>query len=190
MARSRDYKAEYRRRIANAAKRGLSRSQARGHARSGEAPVRPARASASDDRLEAGLRILRQTGSQALAAKQAGVSPERLRRFLRENALAERSGKTWRITDPRLRRMSVLSEGAVREMILPGFDQASLNGQHLAAVRLFLSSNDIEMLLPFEGLAVTDAKGRAHPLETNPNALHRLAAAGSELFHEIYRLIQ
>jgi hypothetical protein len=45
-------------------------------------------------------------------------------------------------------------------------------------------------LLPFEGRSVTDAKGEAHPLETDPNALYRLAAAGSELFHEIYRLVQ
>lgn len=189
MGRKRDYKAEYQRRLARAATRGLSRSQARGHARSGEASIRP-KPVKSDDRLEAALRALRQTGNQGRAAREAGVAPERLRRFLRENALAERRGKTWHFSDQRLRRMTVISGGEANEVTVRGFDQASLNGQHLAAVRSFLGSNDIEFLLPFQGRAVIDAKGKAHQLETNPNALYRLAAAGSELFHDIYRLVQ
>lgn len=189
MARSRDYKAEYQRRIARAAARGLSRSQARGHARSGEAAIRP-KPIKSDERLEAALKLLRQTGHQGRAAKEANVSPERLRRFLRENALAERRGRKWLFSDKRLRRMTVISDGQTQDLLLPGFDEASLNGQHLNAVRQFLGSNDVDLLLPFEGRSVTDAKGEAHPLETDPNALYRLAAAGSELFHEIYRLVQ
>jgi hypothetical protein len=32
-------------------------------------------------------------------------------------------------------------------------------------------------------------KGRLHPLETDPNAIHRLAAAGGPAFHEIYRIV-
>jgi hypothetical protein len=189
MPRSRDYKAEYQRRIARAAARGLSRSQGRGHPRSGEAPIR-AKPINSDERLESGLKLLRQVGHQGRAAKEAGVSPERLRRFLRENALAERRGRTWHFNDNRLRRMTVISDGRIQDLLLPGFDEASLNGQHLTAVRQFLASNDIDLLLPFEGRSLTDARGEAHPLETDPNALYRLAAAGSELFHEIYRLVQ
>ena len=34
-----------------------------------------------------------------------------------------------------------------------------------------------------------DTKGKAHPLETDPNELHRIAAQGDEVFHEIYRLV-
>ena len=190
MARSRDYKAEYARRIASAERRGLSRSQGRGHARHGEAPAKPRPPVPHDDRLEAGLRLLRQTGNQGRAAKEAGVSPERLRRFLRENALAERRGRQWQFSDHRLRQMTVISGGEAAPLTLRGFDQASLNGQHLNAVRLFLGSNDIELLFPFEGQAVIDAQGRAHPLETNPNTLHRIAAQGDEVFHNVYRLIQ
>ena len=189
MGKERDYKVEYQRRLTSAAKRGLSRSQARGHARSGEAQLR-LRLIQSDQRLEAGLKALRTTGNQGQAAKLAGVAPERLRRFLRENALAERSGRTWKFTDARIRQMTVISEGEKRSVLLSGFEQASLNGQHLAAVQAFLTSNNIALLRPFEGQSVTDAKGKAHPLETNPNILHRLAAAGSEVFHEIYRLVQ
>ena len=188
MSRQRDYKAEYERRIAGAAKRGLSRSQARGHARSGERPIRP-KPIKSDDGLEAALKRLREIGNQGSAAKDAGISAERLRRFLRENLLAERRGKRWHITDKRSRRMTVISGGEAREIALRDFDQASLNGKHLAAVGRFLRTNDIDLLRLFDGQAVIDVKGKAHPLETEPNALYRLAHAGSEVFHEVYRLI-
>lgn len=188
MERHRNYKAEYQRRIASAAKRGLSRSQARGHARAIEAPLRP-KPEKSDDRLEAALKLLRQTGNQGHAAKEAGISAERFRRFLRSNSLAERRGSQWQITDNRTRRMTVITDGEARELTLRDFEQASLNGQHLAAVKAFLSTNEISWLAKFSGQSVIDAKGKAHPLESNPNMLHRLAAAGDEQFHEIYRLI-
>lgn len=187
MARKRDYKAEYQRRIASATKRGLSRSQARGHARAGEAPIR--RTLRSDDGLEAALRRLRKTNNQARAAKEAGVSTERFRRFLRDNSLAERRGNRWRITDGRHRHMTVISGGEERQVTLRDAEQASLNGEHLNAVKAFLGTNDIDLLRPFEDRTVIDAKGNAHPLETDPNALYRLSHAGSEVFHEIYRLI-
>lgn len=188
MARQRDYTAEYQRRIANAAKRGLSRSQARGHARANETPVRP-KPVKSDDRLENALKILRQTGNQGRAAKEAGVSAERFRRFLRSNSLAERIGTQWQITDNRVRKMLVFTDGDQREILLRDFEQSSLNGSHRAAVGAFLRTNDIDLLRPFEGQSVIDAKGKAHPLESDPNTLHRLAAAVSEVFLEIYRLI-
>ena len=188
MARSRDFKAEYERRIANATKRGLSRSQARGHARSSEAPLR-AKLIVSDEKLESALRLLRQSGRQGTAAKEAGVAPERFRRFLRHNGLATRNGRKWQITDDRPRRMSVITDGESKELTLDGFDQASLNGQHSAAVGAFLTSNDIDLLRPFEGQSVRDVHGKLHPLETDPNRLHRMAAQGDEVFHEIYRLI-
>ena len=73
--------------------------------------------------------------------------------------------------------------------MLRGYDQASLNGSYLAAVRQFLSIRKIEFLTPFVGLSVIDAKGKSHPFETDPNVLLRLASAGSEVFHDVYRLI-
>lgn len=187
MARTRDYKTEYQHRIANAAKRGLTRSQARGHARAGEASVRPAKR-ADNKRLEAALKTYRQTGNQTTAAKSVGISSERLRRFLRENVEVQRRGRTLKITDNRIREMTVLSAGEAHRMKLHGFDEASLNGRHLAAVGDFLQSNNAELLAPFRGRFVTDAKGMHHILETDPNALYRLAAAGSEVFHNVYRL--
>ncbi|HEX4738684.1 MAG TPA: hypothetical protein VH331_14095 [Allosphingosinicella sp.] len=190
MARRRDYKAEYERRLARAAAKGLSRSQARGHARAGEAPIRTRKPIKGEDRLEAALKALRRTGKQGDAAKEAGVSPERLRRFLRENALAERRGRRWQITDQRLRHMRVLTAGQSKMLRISGFDQASVVGSHLAAVRRFLETNDIAELEPFKGRSVKDAAGKSHPLETDPNSLYRLAAAGGEGFEQVYRLIQ
>ncbi len=188
MARKRNYKAEYQRRIANAAKRGLSRSQARGHARAGEAPIKP-KVGTSDARLEVALKLLRQIGHQGRAAKEAGVSTERFRHFLRSNSLAERQGRRWTITDNRSRQMMVFTNGENRKLALRDFEQSSLNGSHRSAVGTFLRTNDIDLLRPFEGQSVIDAEGQAHSLETDPNALYRLAHAGGEVFHEIYRLI-
>ncbi len=158
-------------------------------ARAGEASIRH-KTVKTDDRLETALRQLRLSGNQGRAALEAGVSTERLRRFLRENSLAERRGKSWHFTDNRARRMTVISRGEAQQRILRDFDQASINGEHLNAVKAFLRTNDIELLEPFEGVAVIDTRGEAHPLETNPNRLHRLAAAGSEVFEDVYRLIQ
>jgi len=189
MAALRDYKAEYRRRIAIATARGLSRSQGRGHARLGEAPVRPRAVFAHDGRLEVALKELRRIGNQASAAKSVSISPERFRRFLRENVAIEGRGRSLKIRDDRQREMSVISKGEIRQRVLRDFDQASLNGEYLNAVKAFLSSNDIELLAPFAGRAVIDTKDKAHSLETNPNTLHRLAAAGSEVFTDIYRLV-
>lgn len=188
MARKRDYKAEYQRRIAKGDKQGLSRSQSRGHARAGEKPVR-AKPVQSDDRLEAALKLLRQNGDRTASAKSLGIAPERFRRFLRENVLIEGRGRSLKITDNRHRYMTVISRGEAQELRLRDYDQASLNGQHLSAVREYIRTNIRELLLPFNDHAVIDSKGKAHPLETDPNELHRIAAQGDEVFHEIYRLV-
>ena len=188
MGRKRNYKAEYQRRLERASVRGLSRSQARGHARTGEAPIKGPK-SKSDDRLEAALKVLRQTNDRTAAAKSVNIAPERLRRFLRENVQIEGRGRSLKITDNRPRDMTVISDGKADVLRLRDYGQASLNGQHLSAVREFIRTNDRELLLPFDDRAVIDTKGKAHPLETDPNELHRIAAQGDEVFHEIYRLV-
>jgi hypothetical protein len=91
----------------------------------------------SDERLEKALRELRRTNNQAVAAREAGVSPERFRRFLREQKLAERKGRAWEITDKRPRDMTALTTRGAIELKLPDFDTASLVGRHNAAVKGF-----------------------------------------------------
>ena len=186
MAKTRNHQAEYERRIANAAKRGLTRSQARGHARAGEAPIRP---KATDDRFEAALKIYRRGVNQAEAAKVLKVAPERFRRFLRENVKIEGRGSAKKITDTRPYEMTVISDGRIAKRLFNDPAQTSLNGLYLNAVKAFQSSNDIDALAPFIGQSVTDAKGKEHPLETRPNVLHRLLHGSDDQFHDIYRLV-
>lgn len=188
MARAgRDYAREYERRKARGLERGLSVAQARGHARPGEVPIR--RTAAKDrDRFEAALKLYRQSGNRAAAAKALKLAPERFGRFLSENVQIEGRGRTLKITDNRTYEMAVISRGEVLSVPISGFDQKSLNGQHLNAVKAFLSTNDIDVLAPFVGRSVTDARGVSHLLETRPNTLRRLVHAGDEQFPEIYRL--
>jgi hypothetical protein len=186
MAAPRDYSAEYRRRLANAAKRGLTRSQARGHARAGEAPLRP---KAVDDRFEAALKIYRRGVNQAEAAKALNVAPERFRRFLRENVKVEGRGRTRKIMDTRPYEMTVISEGRISKRLFNDPAQTSLNGSYLNAVKAFQDSNDIDWLTPFVGRSVTDATRKEHPLETRPNVLRRFLHGSEDQFHDIYRLV-
>jgi hypothetical protein len=188
MARSRNHQAEYRRRLERGRARGLTRSQARGHARAQEASLR-AKPVKTDERLERALRELRRTNNQVAAAKEAGVSPERFRRFLREQRLAERKGRVWEITDKRPRDMTALTTRGELELKLPGFEEASLVSRHRAAVRSFRDTNLISYLQPFEGLTVKDASRRRYVLETRPNVIRRLEASG-ETFEQIYRIVQ
>lgn len=189
MPKLRDYKAEYQRRIANAEKRGLSRSQARGHAKAGEAAVGK-KAAKPDQRFEDALKHFRQTGNRASSAKAFGIAPERFSRFLSEAVQVSGRGKSAKITDNRPRDMTVFTQGERRKIKLRDYDQAKLNGSHLSAVNSFVSSNDIDLLRPFEGRSVIDAHGNAHPLETDPNTLHRIFASDEPSFPEIYRIVQ
>jgi hypothetical protein len=188
MTRARDHKTEYRRRRERGRERGLTASQARGHARAHEVGLK-AKPIKSDERLEAALRQLRQTHNQAKAAKEAGVSPERFRRFLREQKLAERKGRVWEITDTRPRLMTTLTTRGAIDLTLPGFATASLVGQHNGAVKSFLDTNDASRLRRFEGLTIADTSRRTHVLETRPNVIRRLDASG-ESFEQIYRIVQ
>jgi hypothetical protein len=189
MTRIRDYQAEYRRRLERGRARSLTRSQARGHARAQETSLK-AKPVKNDERLERALRELRRTNNQATAAKEAGVSAERFRRFLREHKLAERKGLIWEITDTRPRDMTAMTTRGAIELTLPDYETASLVGQHNAAVKTFLDTNDISHLRPFEGRTVIkDTFGRTYVLETRPNVIRRLDASG-ETFEQIYRIVQ
>ena len=188
VANKRDFKKEYQRRIANAARRGLSRSQARGHAKAGEVSIRSKRP-IDRDRLENALKAYRRSGRQIDAARSVGVSVELLRRYLRENVSIKRRGRTLLIDDNRPREMTIYSRGEKTTAILPSFDAASVNGEFLNAVKAYILIGDESLLHRFEGRSVIDTSGKEHPFETDLNILHRLYSAGTEPFHNIYRLL-
>jgi hypothetical protein len=66
---------------------------------------------------------------------------------------------------------------------------ASQIGRYMAAVRIFLNTNDPAGLANYSKRSVKDAAGKLHPFETNPNTLYRLSSAGGEPFEEVYRIV-
>jgi hypothetical protein len=183
----RDYAAEYASRIQRGLKRGWSRSKARGH---GKVPRRRGKSTPRTygKEFEAALRALRVFKNQKRAAQSAGISPKRFRQFIREKRLAHfRKGK-WRFTDRRTRSVRAITTRGEKELKVRGFDAASTVMYHRAAVKNFLADPDLSLLKPFEGASVTDTDGRTYELETRPNVLYRLSAAGTESYEEIYRL--
>lgn len=189
MARKRDYKAEYERRIAKGLKRGLSRSQARGHPAISEKSVSGSRAPKPDDQLEAALRDLRSGSSQKAAAQSAGVSAERFRRFIYGHKLAKRTGLSWTLTDDRPRRVATIHQGETKSVTVSNYSEAQKAGEYFYAAGQFIRSNDITHLEPFEGDGLTDVRGKFFAFETDPNALYRHAAQDAPVFHEIYQIV-
>lgn len=185
----RDFQAEYRRRIERALSRGLTRSQARGHAKAGEVTLRkPRDVENARARLEAALRVLRAKGNAKRAAAEAKVSPERFRRFLRDEAIANRDKRSWVITDNRVRTIKAITRSGDLELRVRGFEPSSLAYQHRWAVKQFLETNDAALLAPFAGASVHDVSGKTHFLETRPNTLYRLSQQGGDGFEDVYRI--
>ena len=140
MPRQRDYKAEYQRRITSAKRRGLSRSQARGHAKAGEARLKSPPA-INDAKLIDALAAFEQGKSVGQAAKAAGVSPERFSRYLQDQGLVTKAERRWRFVGKPHCEMLVISNGDMAMLKLASFEQASLNGKYLKA---FTRQNELK----------------------------------------------
>lgn len=191
MARKRDYKAEYQRRIAKGRARGLSRAQARGHPKAGESLASQVNLRTElDPRMEEAFKLLRSGMGMVKAAKAIGVPKDRFRRYISANELADWKGRRWIIQDQRMRKVPALSNGRQLELVVSDLGQSASAGSHWHAVGQFVRTNDIQLLMPFRDQGVTDAKGRFYPFETDPNELHRVAALDAPAFHEIYEIIQ
>ena len=190
MKLSRDYKQEYARRIQRGAQKGLSRSQSRGHPKAREPHASPRRAPpAYDRRLEHGLQLIRNKRTLTSAARDIGVSPERLRHYLARTGIVEKQGRRWVVLeDRRARQMLLFSAGAILQ-VLVSLEAASLVGRYMAAVGRFLETNDPAALQPFVGASVTDVDGAVYPFETRPNVLYQLDATGAETFEQVYRIV-
>jgi hypothetical protein len=187
----RDYRAEYRRRIAQVAAKGISRSQARGHPRPTEAAInakRPPRL-IEDDRLQLAFRVLREEKSLSAAARAAKISPERLRHYATERDIIERQGRRWIVRHQLPRRMLLFSDGRAVQVVVGDFGSASKVGRYMSAVSHFLRTNNPAGLREFEGVSVTDVSGKTHPFEIRPNRLYRLASAHDQSFEHIYRIV-
>jgi hypothetical protein len=187
----RNYAAEYKRRLEKWLRRGFSRSQARGHPKPGELAIRSRRqpAALEDERLQRGLRILRQEKNLRAAARTIGVSPERLKHAAASKGAITKEGRRWVLNPDLPRRMLIYSRRHAVQITVGDQASASLVGRYMAAVGKFLDSNDRDSLTPFVGQSVTDISGKSYPFETNPNALYRLTSAGGESFEAVYRIV-
>ena len=189
MAKGRDYKAEYERRIAKGTASGHSRSQARGHAKASETLIKAPRLTLSDERVQAALRALRQEKSISAAARSIKVSPERLRKIAIERSIIEKQGRRWQVKAALPRRMPLFSKGHAIAITVGGAGEATDVGRFMSAAGSFLETNKLSFVTPFDGQGVRDAAGKFHPFETRPNVLYRLAASGEGSFEQIYRII-
>jgi hypothetical protein len=97
-------------------------------------------------------------------------------------------GNRWVPNDDRLRRVLIITGGRIRPVIVRGYKEASVAGEHFAAAGKFVSTNDPKILEPYKDRAIQATNGRRYFLETDPNALHRIAAMDSPPFHEIYEI--
>jgi hypothetical protein len=189
--RKRDFKAEYRRRIERALAKGLSKAQARGHRRATEPRVAKSRAEKAleDAKLQMGLRYLRKDKNFSKAAKEAHISPERLRTYAEERGLIEKHGRRWIIKQNLPRRVLVYGDGREHIIIVGNFKAASLVGKYMSAVGSFVRTADISYLRPFIGKAVKDTDGKSYILETRQNFLYRISHADGSNFQQIYRIL-
>jgi hypothetical protein len=187
----RDYRAEYRRRIASGAAKGVSRSQARGHPKPSEAAIASKRTPRpiEDDRLQLAFKVLRQEKSLTAAARAAKISPERLRHFATERDIIERRGRRWTVRHQLPRRMLLFSDARAVQVVVGDFASASKVGRFMSAVSHFLRTNNPASLREFEGASVADVSGKTHVFETRPNALYRLASVHDQSFEQIYRIV-
>jgi hypothetical protein len=124
-------------------------------------------------------------------AHSTGVSASRLRRLIHRYKLAKwnRKRRKWTITDRRVREVVAYTTAGSVRLKLRGFSRASLAMRHRAAVNAFSASNEVDLLVAFQGASVTDVSGKKHNLETRPNVLLRRANAGGDADMKIYRLI-
>jgi hypothetical protein len=151
----RDYRAEYARRIQLGISRGLSHSQARGHARAGERP-KPSRPVIvnSKSKEELAIKVMARGLTLRDAARDFGLSEQHLRRYVKENANAvwDRRQRLWIIDDQRARQFPVYSEGELKTLTLKPY-AASEAGSFMHAAGRFFWTGDRQLLVPYEGEA-------------------------------------
>jgi hypothetical protein len=142
----------------------------------------------ADPRTEAAVLEMNRGRSLTAAARDLGLSRKQLQHYVTGRRLARRKGQRWVSKDNRLRRVPVMTRGHFRVLTVRGYEPARLVGEHHQAAGEFVRTNDLKLIKPFRGRTVQAVNGRQYVLETDPNALHRIAAMDSPPFHEIYEI--
>lgn len=173
--------------------RGLSRSQARGHARHGEAPIRPKPAK-PDRTLEDAIKAMRGGETLSAAAKRFHVGRERLVAYAKHHAGASREGRKWTFKDTRTRRIPIIAANESHPVTIRvnDYHAAELAGQHYSEATE--ATEDPELFPTFiakwEGTSITDVRGREFVLSTDPNQIFRIIGGEEIDWSRIYHLYQ
>ena len=191
--RVRDTRAEYRARVAKAEREGRSRASGRGH---GRVPIRrpsardvlalPERSREARSRAHEAVSVARQHPRRSLswAARRAGTTVDAVVRHAPEAVEQLPSGRyRVRPSDRGLRVMPLISAGVVHPRVaIRGSRQATLVGEHLAAVGTYLATGDTKPLRRFAGKSVTGTlpEGGSYrfELEADPDVIAELAFTG------------
>lgn len=121
-----------------------------------------------------------------VAAREAHTTPTAVLRYARA-AFTKRRGE-W-VTKPRdqlERQMLFYDRKGSYAVTVRSSTSASRIGEYHNAVRRFLETGDDSRIRPFEGKSIVDARGRRHRFLTDPDAIRRLARAGTFGFDSIY----
>lgn len=182
---TRDYRAEYQRRIARGVSRGFSRSQARGHARKSKgeitvsAVVRATAREVEQKKLDKVVAGLRRGKALPKAIRDAGLSP---RQFERANA------RLFYVTGG---RRGVPAEIRELELALPSAQGDRLSGRfsgrdlsviskYRIALAKALNTGDFRDLQKFKGASVTDQYGHRIRLITSKRTLGAIKRADGD----------
>lgn len=187
-SKKRKYTPAYQKRMDRGRARGLTTQEARGHGNLRQAKKK-VRFEALDptDPLLRGFEAVRQGAAMTPTAKKLGVSPERLSRFIKDNAKIERkAGRIVIVESKLIEIVTIFTKGRTRKIAVTAKVRDRV-AQHMSAVENFLQSRDPDFLKPFVGERVKDTRGQSYPLENNPNRLLELEAAGELDFVIVYK---
>lgn len=165
-----------------------SAARPRKAAASRKKPVRGTKRLRSSPLIEIAVREMNRGRSLSAAARSVRLPSTELKRILKKLGLLKRRRKRWVFSDDRQRRIQLVTEGRTRNVTVLGHEQAHVVSEYHHAVRAFLRTNNLKLLKPFKDRTVRTMNGREFVLETDPNALHRIAAMDSPQFHEIYEI--
>lgn len=182
MARDRDRGAEYRRRDQLARERGFGSFYEQRKA--GGAQVR---GRADLERLPETAQLARRSALGTLADTRAGIPFEQA---ARRNNITPQAARYWvgdelgTIADRTARQMVFYADGERVTATVRGSRAASTVGAYQAEIRRWLHTGDPSGLARFKGVKVA-----GHVLETDPNAIARLARAGQLAVQDIYETV-
>lgn len=173
--------------------RGLSRSQARGHARHGEVPIRP-KPSKIEPTLEDAIKAMRGGETLTATAKRFHVGRERLAAYAKRYAGASREGRRWAFKDTRTRRIPILAADEPHPVTIrvKDYHAAELAGRHYAEATEAAENPELfpTFIARWEGKTITDVRGREFVLSTDPNQIFRVIGGEEIDWSRIYHLYQ